>query len=272
MNRLYIDPFLGEFGWELFGWQSILRAMSKQHRIHLWCLPGHEHLYQDFATEIIPFDPGPREPNCHKVTGGKQFNQIPIIPWEDGDGRLAVNDVYKNGWKSLFDGSLEHEFVKLGDGVADGGPPMILLHARSTKNLNTGFRNWPVDKWSELAQSFDRPFGSIGSVDGSFCVDGSYDLRGRDLQEICNLISIAPLVIGPTSGPMHLAALCGAPHLVWTGHQRSVERYETLWNPFNTKVKVHHDKFQWDRGEEWQPTVEEIIEGIREFDASLIRS
>jgi len=53
------------------------------------------------------------------------------------------------------------------------------------------------------------------------------------------------LVVGPSSGPMHLASLCGTPHLVWTDQIRysaiqvnNRKRYETLWNPFCTPCWV----------------------------------
>lgn len=274
MTDLFVEPFLGEFGWELFGWQSVLRAMSKKHRIYLSCLPGHQYLYQDFATDITTFDPGPREPNCHKVAGGKEFKRFRrVVP--QNDNWLTVENVYKNGWKSLFDGSLEHEFIELGTRPhAYYGDPTILIHARATQNLNTGFRNWPAGNWLGLVDSLTKTWSiaSIGTKDGAYHVPGTYDFRGSSLCDLCDRMTESPLVIGPTSGPMHLAALCGAPHLVWTGHKRSLERYQTQWNPFDTECMIYYDKFQWDRGEKWQPTVDEIIEGIREFDASLIRS
>jgi len=58
MNDLYVEPFLGEFGWELFGWQSILRAMSDVYSIRVWCKPGHNYLYRDFAQAVHTFDLG----------------------------------------------------------------------------------------------------------------------------------------------------------------------------------------------------------------------
>ena len=268
MTDLYVEPFLGEFGWELFGWQSALRTMSHYNRMHVWCLPGHQYLYQDFATTINTFDPGPREPNCHKVSGGKPFErQDPTnlnLDW------LTVNDVYKDGWRSLFDGTLTHEFIKFGTPCER---KLVLIHARSTENLNTGFRNWPGHWWVDLVEKcFPVDCASIGTEEGAHHIPGTIDMRGVGLLTLCNAMAASPLVIGPTSGPMHLAALCGAPHFVWTGHRRSIDRYTHQWNPFNTKHEIYFNKFEWDAGENWQPSVEEIIEGIREFDESIIRS
>ena len=264
MTDLYVEPFLGEFGWELFGWQSVLRAMKDRYRLHVYCLPGHEYLYQDFAVEIKTFDPGQREPNCHKVSGGRAFQHT------DDDEWFTVDEVYLDGWRSLFDGTLEHEFIKFGEPCER---KLVLIHARSTDNLNTGFRNWPGYYWVDL---FEKVFmfdcASIGTEEGAYHIPGTIDMRGVDLLTLCNAMAGASLVIGPTSGPMHLAALCGAPHFVWTGHRRSIDRYTHQWNPFKTKHEIYFNKFEWDAGENWQPTVEEIIEGIREFDESIIRS
>jgi len=266
MNDLYVEPFLGEFGWELFGWQSILRAMSDVYSIRVWCKPGHNYLYRDFAQAVHTFDPGPHEPNCHKVSGGRTFERPhPDRKW------LTVNDVYRNGWNSLFDGTLKHEFIKFGTDVGPGYH--IAIHARSTKNLNTGFRNWPISNWIEFVKQVgDRLICSIGTVDGAHHVPGTVDLRSMGVHTTCNTMAGADLVIGPTSGPMHLAALCGAPHFVWTGHRRSIDRYAHQWNPFKTEHEIYFNKFEWDAGENWQPSVEEIIEGIRGFDESIIRS
>jgi hypothetical protein len=169
---------------------------------------------------------------------------------------------------------------------------MIMLHARSTNKYNTGYRNWPEHYWDELTERLPQIMPtypcpalilkesgwmegsscSIGSRSGALHIKGTADFREVPLKTLCNYMASSPLVIGPTSGPMHLAALCGAPHLVWTGHKRTLQRCQKDWNPLDTECMVFYDKFQWDEGKEWQPTVEEIIEGIREFDASLIRS
>jgi len=70
------------------------------------------------------------------------------------------------------------------------------------------------------------------------------DFRDIPLDQTMNLMSSTRLVLGPSSGPMHLASLCGAAHLVWTDRRTfsmgitSREKYETWWNPLNSKAIV----------------------------------
>jgi len=267
MTNLYIEPFLGEFGYELMGWQSVLRALSldtPDKKLVVWCRPGHSYLYSDFA-EVHLFDPGVIESNCDARIGGSEF----VRPC-DGEW-LTVKDIYVNGWKSAFDGSLSHEFIQFGFG-RPGDPSATLVHARNTNKYNTGYRNWPLEHWIELVGGLSGQVASIGTEDAAHHVPGTVDLRGRTLVELCDIMAASPLVIGPTSGPIHLAALCKTPHVVWTGHRRTLQRCNNEWNPLKTEVIVYHNKFEWDAGEIWQPKPSEIIEEVRKLDASLVRS
>ena len=58
MSKILVaGPWIGEFGWELFGWQGYIRAISKNY-VRTICIsrPGHGVLYTDFA-EFVAFDP-----------------------------------------------------------------------------------------------------------------------------------------------------------------------------------------------------------------------
>ena len=60
---LLAGPWVGEFGWELMGWQARLRFLSKTSDVIVACQMGHESLYQDFAKDIVYFDPPQGSPN-----------------------------------------------------------------------------------------------------------------------------------------------------------------------------------------------------------------
>lgn len=62
--------------------------------------------------------------------------------------------------------------------------------------------------------------------------------------ELTALLAHASVVIGSSSGPMHMAALAKTPHVVWGGGRNDVvERYKTKWNPFGTPVRVLSSDF-----------------------------
>lgn len=261
MSELFVEPFCGEFGYELIGWQSVLRAM-KYDQVEVWCRPGHNVLYRDFA-KVHNFDPRTTEVNCHQSKNG-----VPFVRPKEGNW-LAVNDVYVNGWSTLFDGTLKHEYIEFGSPIS---PAYTLIHARATDKFKTGYRNWPVENWEKLVPHLTGFVASIGTTESAYHISNTADLRGLTLHTLCDYMAGASVVIGPSSGPMHLAALCGCPHLVWTGHKRTVERCEGSWNPFQTKCLTHFNKFEWDTRREWQPEPETIVELLRGFDATLVRS
>jgi hypothetical protein len=61
-------------------------------------------------------------------------------------------------------------------------------------------------------------------------------------------------MVGPSSGPMHLASLSGTRHLVWSSpHNRN--RYLDAWNPFKTPVYFYAK-------EDWNPKVDNIHKEI----------
>jgi ADP-heptose:LPS heptosyltransferase len=78
------------------------------------------------------------------------------------------------------------------------------------------------------------------------------DLRNIPLNETADLLAGAKLAIGPSSGPMHLASLCGTRHIVWTDDKfwsaakmNNRTRYESMWNPLKTPCTVV-DQYGWD--------------------------
>jgi ADP-heptose:LPS heptosyltransferase len=101
----------------------------------------------------------------------------------------------------------------------------------------------------------DWTVGWIGTKDEAMAhpEGGDLDLRDYPLSDLIQEIRAARLVIGPSSGPMHLASLCGTPHLVWSGNVRDIPRYRTLWNPFH----VSHTMLAT-----WQPDVGAVLDSV----------
>ena len=132
-----------------------------------------------------------------------------------------------------------------------------LFHARAVKRFP--FKNWPVEKWEILAKEF-RGAVSIGSKD-DLHIPGTQDARGLSLSELMDLIASSSIVIGQSSGVMHLASMCGTPHLVWGDNktyfnEHLEKRYKETWNPFNTPVT-------WIPCDNWNPEPEQILDSLK---------
>lgn len=123
----------------------------------------------------------------------------------------------------------------------------ILIHARGIKRKSA----INYKRWEEL----DLDAGYIGTQQDK-CYGEDY--RGIDLQQLMDMIAGAKVVVGVSSGVMHLAAACGTSLVVW-GDNRTYfgetleKRYKQTWNPFNVRVV-------WLNG--WHPEPKEILNAV----------
>jgi ADP-heptose:LPS heptosyltransferase len=149
-------------------------------------------------------------------------------------------------------------YVKLGLTDPVSPPFEIIFHARSInfsenqmppdqaeQKLN---RNWHYDKWAELATFFNNygyEMACIGDPRASYYLPHTQDRRGLSLDDLAAMLSASGWIIGPSSGPMHFATLCGCPQLVW-GTAQLERRYKETWNPFKTFVEFLPVDESWD--------------------------
>lgn len=233
---LLAGPWIGEFGWELFGWQGYLRKLSKQYdKVIVSSRPGHEFLYEDFCDEFIPYTTKTMETNGSVCKGDVGLlKQIPehtdYIPGYGFDIGFK-GDKPELSTEKFY----EQEFIKYGD---KGLPYMydIIIHARDTDKCGSGMRSYPLDKWKEIVKHFKGlKIACIGTKEASAHIKNTVDLRNMNLQSLCTVLARSKVVVGPSSGPMHLASLCYTPHIIWTRKSYILPRYQKYWNPFNTK-------------------------------------
>ncbi len=240
---LLAGPWVGEFGWELFGWHAHLRRLSEYYKeTVVGCRAGMEYLYRDFADKIIPYcieSPG---------TGGWKNAGLDTIPNIRNDYTFEecefINPYFKIGYvlgrpsrssRAFFN----QKFKRLGEEDYSLAVD-IVVHARATNKNDSAKRNiWDEQDWDNFLDrmSYDGySIAFVGSEDGALSTSQGEDYRGVDLQTTCNVISSGGCMVGPSSGPMHLAALCGTPHVVFSADPNNEARYNEYWNPFNTPV------------------------------------
>lgn len=147
---------------------------------------------------------------------------------------------------------VDGEWIQFGNPVKN--PPVdVLCHGRGISKCS--FKNWAG--WANLGCTC----GWIGTKQ-DLCF-GAYDYRGMDLQSLMDLIASVKVVVGGSSGVMHLAALCKTPLVVW-GDNRTYfnetleKRYKETWNPLDTQI-------EWVETSNWNPKVEDVENGIRKY-------
>lgn len=237
MRTLVAGYWAGEFGWELMCWQAKLRAMVTRYgRVVIGCEAGHEPIYQDFADEFLVHHGLITKRNMWLCNQRVPEISRDVVAGYDGD--------YLAPTKPFCQGDQLQEFIRYGERnlIAPADRYEVLIHARSTENYDTAYRNYPIEKWAEVVSgSHPARMASVGSVAGAWHIKGTDDLRGIHMKCLMDHMAAADVVVGPSSGPIHLASLCGTPHLVWSKEKREVvgtgnkERYTRLWNPLKTQ-------------------------------------
>lgn len=238
MSNLIAGPWVGEFGWELFGWHGFIRTLSKRFdKVICISRPSMEHIYSDFCSKFISYDPGNGIGNSYLYNGRPYKDNFHKQFVGEDDEWLSPCHLYYY-WGSPIEvaqfGILDPTFVKFGTNCYGYD---IAIHARNRKHRSD--ENWSVEKWNKLANhlSKDHSIVSIGSKAEAMHINGTIDKRDVPIKELCDIFRSCNLVVGPSSGPLHLASLSLCPQLVWSKYDMNKDRYHTAWNPFNSEVE-----------------------------------
>jgi len=222
-------------------WVPYLRKLSRDYdKMIISTFEGMEALYSGFHCEL-EFDP---------VVGAsgraQDWRDISHLTYNIPEGAAHI--------KPIKEYKVDGEYFKYG--TPDDLKDTVLLHARGISV--SPFKNWAVEKWAKLAGNFQSAV-SIGSKD-DIHVPGTEDARGIPLGKLMDLMASANLTIGQISGVMHLATLCGCPHVAWGYYSRPhfgetlEKRMTETWNPLLTSII-------W-VGDTWDPEPEQIMEAL----------
>ncbi len=255
---LFAGPWVGEFGWELMNWQGLLRSLrSDYQRIIVCSYASSKALYQDFSDGFFSHQVR-GQPNAHvafDIINPDELRRALVLAPPGSDHLTPLRFVPESA----------QQFIRFGSTDSRSGSAEILVHARG--GAWTPYRNWSLDKWTALVRNLHGKglrVGAIGLTRSTLSLSGVEDYRDAPLRETMDRLACARLALGPSSGPMHLASLCGTPHLVWTDRRSygmgksSREKYERWWNPLSSPVRVL-DEYGFD------PPVEVVLSVIGEM-------
>jgi len=259
---LLAGPWVGEFGWELCCWQGYIRKLSKEFKKTIVVSrKGHEFLYKDFCDEYhtidLPWNASSDGWTCGSVDEEYINNSIKNIQYDYREP--AVNIGFSlNGYgllNTFSDKFTNQLFIKYKSNEPTENVD-ILIHPRN-RNLGN-HRNWDEDNWQMLVQLLSNNYsvGIIGTNETHQIKDVK-DFRNIPIEKTVALMNNCKLVVGQSSGPMHLASLCGTPHLVWS-EEYNRYRYTKIWNPHNTPVYFYSEM-------DWNPNVNFIYNKIVEI-------
>lgn len=243
-------PWIGEFGWEI-PYQGVVRKdAAKYDKVCVISRAGHQPLYQDFADLYIEHDfsaeladgiRAPIDKNQQYVWMEKARQQLLTEYPELTDVKSVLPGHLFPGFNYKYDCHCGNaEYVKP-TSTKEVKSYDIIIHARN--RVHGDGRNWGIDNWEHLVQLLKLSSMSIACIgsEQSLHVKGTDDYRNLSLDYTIALMNNARLVIGESSGPMHLAMLCDKPVVVWwTGKTNNInkDRYLTRWNFHNSPVTL----------------------------------
>lgn len=268
MKKLIAGPWVGEFGYFLFTWQARLRwlAHNEYEKVVVICRPGQECIFQDFASEIIVWDKplpdtavGAGCPPAH-LTFKDTYNE------KGSDRFLPGKAIVKYNWRHKIPvdpAFSQQEFIVFGDNTNTKGYDVI-LHVRSTTKRGQGYKN-NFDGWDFLLDNLKgSKVACIGTDHQSDHIPGTDDRRGIPLRELTTLMRSSKVLVGASSGPIHLAALCDLPHVTWVGrpiltkYRTALLRYREHWNPFKVPVRAIYNRT-------WNPAPQRVLDYTKEL-------
>lgn len=265
-KKLIAGPWIGEFGYFLFTWQARLRWMAhnEYEEVVVICRPGQEYIFQDFASEIIiwnvPLPDAASGSGCAGFTFRDEYT-------EEGADRVLPHTVLTEyNWRHDDQPDprfKQQEFIVFGDKDKEEGYD-ILLHVRSTTKLDQGYKN-RFTGWDHLLESLkDHRIACIGTKSQADHLPGTDDKRGVSLEVLTSIMRSSKVLVGASSGPIHLAALCDLPHITWVGrpiytrHGSATWRYTKHWNPLNVEVRPLYDK-------RWNPPPRIVLDNVNDI-------
>lgn len=255
-DLIHCGPWVGEFGWELCWWNPHLRyRASLGEKLVVSAPAGNQYLYE-FAHQYIPLE----------VTGPQSFWEGELktpMPQVRADVDVTPTDV-RIQWGASNRG-IPLKWRKYGNPEVVPGCADVLCAFRSKKVWKNGSfipdKDYPFADCQRVTEILLNAGLTVACYGGSdnYLTEGCVDLRGIRLETLCNCLAAAKCAVGPSSGTIHLASLCGCPHVVWykpQSHPRLHLRYEKIWNPFSTPVNFLKQK---------PPAPQEIADAVLEM-------
>jgi hypothetical protein len=246
-----------EFGYCVATWAPVMRhAAQRFERVVAVCKEQNRYLYEDFATDFEYFEQKGK-PDMWYV------NRKPdILPKVPKYIRRKYPDAtyYAPSRKKCLE--WPRKYFQYGNYEPATGYEVV-IHARAETKYGQHVRNWPKENYQMMLEQIGNPRAcSIGTK--AYHVPGTEDLRNLPLKQLCDVISSSGVVVGTSSGPLHLSHLCRTAIIVLSGKKKEKaikatnrERYTRLWRAFDSPVVVLDHS--------WQPCISEVAREVKKF-------
>jgi hypothetical protein len=262
--HIHFAMFDGEVGWEVAQWIPTIRriaqnARGKHRRITAECRTGFSWLYEDFCDNITERDPVGVPDMMRATVGGKKRS----ARFAGSADKVICPEHFNirtlgNGVPDLASEKAYHRYEI--DSSED--PGLVVIHARNlSRHPVRNYNRW--EKVIELLPGYGvRKLAFVGSKEDYYPSPYNrerkiryIDARGKPIQDQVAWMKSADIVVGASSGVMHIAQIVAQrPIVVWSGIESSAPRYRESWNPFKTKMRFVPGK--------WDPKPEDVAKAV----------
>ena len=268
---LCVAPYPGELGWEIINYIPYINGVRKASSFDcvIACVRiGREGLYpfvHKFVSSNLTEDMqvsgncGPR--NNAYISEVRAFKERVRKMKRKGHkctlvGCGKIRDRVMLSGRKFIRYKATEEIVA--NCYAEYGSKYAVVLVR-TRRFGKG-KNWSIKNFDKLGRKikslgFTPVYVGSGSKHKFSC--GINLLGETTISDVIPILCGASFAVGGSTGTMHLASLCGTPHVVW-GNKRLINRYRKDWNPHRTKVC-----FLPDSG--WHPSVGYVVSELSKF-------
>jgi len=287
-NRILVcGPYIGELGFEVSEWLPHIHGMYIHggfDEVHVFTRKSCTGLYASFTTNVFGFDfpfnahtdsnwmvnpHGPEVAAADKLVAQVTAHARNLVR----QGHHVECDMLNVSRRTeLFNDKIPIRFIaptQLCHQWASQLPQgkKVLLAYRA---YHRGSRkNTPLIQLQDTANELKKrgyvPI-VIGHTDSDYSlpdVDCTNLVNQTTLADVLALYQLSSLIIGCSTGTMHLAAFCVLPFIVWGGGWEPVkERYEHSWNPFKTWCNYI--------SLDWEVETRDIIKAIQQAETEQV--
>lgn len=264
VNILFAFPYLGELGWEIGNWLPYVFWHAQRQAydvIYVGTRAGREALYSGLmqytssvrasvsigfedATECNVFLRERPEAWHHwrRVCAAAAEEANTLAHAGNSVRRLSLPSMSTRMFNTPRAERTAPVFADFSITRTDIAPGTVVMHVRAlTRSPRKNTKPEQIAAVREFCRKAGLPLVLVGT-DQTQLVDNGYGTNLMNRTNMADLIGIfqrAALVVGSSSGPMHLAAAVGVPHIVWGGERTDVAtRYADTWNLRRTPCRV----------------------------------
>jgi ADP-heptose:LPS heptosyltransferase len=212
--------------------------------VHVITFPGREPLYRGCLVHHHDYDLRYAGYNYGRISHGEILRCVRDFAAAHGivDYDMFSTMHLRSRWHRRILFRQAPEVIRPLKSVPPSGK--IVFHFRNIDkrgfDRSRNFRPALAAEVCESCQKGGLKIACIGHPQYSLCPAGCEDRRTEDLEQTVAELSGCRLAAGELSGPLHLAAYCGRPIVIWAPGKERIA-YALKRNPFGVGIFVVRD-------------------------------